>query len=188
MSEAFYFTDPEGNGVELYFDRDRSTWSWTHGQIEMATVYLDPNGYLHEHLTERAADAAASGLGVGDAVVGHVHLSVGDVASAREFYVDRLGFETTASLGGIGALRLGRRLPPPHGDEHVEQRRRRAGAASPSASARSRSSCRAPTTSASSASGCRTTASRPATTVARSRFDDPWANLVEVRAAEASGD
>lgn len=99
VSEAFYFTDPEGNGVELYFDRDRSQWSWTHGTIEMATMYLDPNAYLREHLTEGAADAAASGTGLGDAIVGHVHLSVGDIASAREFYVDRLGFETTASLG-----------------------------------------------------------------------------------------
>jgi catechol 2,3-dioxygenase len=99
VSEAFYFTDPEGNGVELYFDRDRSTWSWTHGQLEMATIFLDPNRYLSEHLTESAADAAATGTGIGDAIVGHVHLSVGDIASAREFYVDRLGFETTASLG-----------------------------------------------------------------------------------------
>ena len=31
--------------------------------------------------------------------VGHVHLQVGDTASAREFYVNRLGFEATASLG-----------------------------------------------------------------------------------------
>lgn len=99
VSEAFYFTDPEGNGVELYFDRDRSQWSWTHGSIEMATIFLDPNAYLREHLTERAADVAASGTGLGIAIVGHVHLSVGDIASAREFYVDRLGFETTASLG-----------------------------------------------------------------------------------------
>ena len=37
---------------------------------------------------------------IGGAVVGHVHLSVGDVASAREFYVDKLGFETTAEMGG----------------------------------------------------------------------------------------
>jgi catechol 2,3-dioxygenase len=29
-----------------------------------------------------------------------VHLSVGDVASAREFYVDRLGFAITAELPG----------------------------------------------------------------------------------------
>ncbi|MFF2272989.1 VOC family protein [Agromyces sp. NPDC058136] len=99
VSEAFYFTDPEGNGVELYFDRDRSTWSWTHGTVEMATIYLDPNGYLHEHLGETGTAAVASGTGLGDAVVGHVHLSVGDVASAREFYVDRLGFETTAEMG-----------------------------------------------------------------------------------------
>jgi catechol 2,3-dioxygenase len=99
VSEAFYFTDPEGNGVELYFDRDRSTWSWTHGTIEMATIFLDPNRYLDEHLTESAADAAAAGTGLGTAIVGHVHLSVGDIRSAREFYVDRLGFETTASLG-----------------------------------------------------------------------------------------
>lgn len=103
VSEAFYFTDPEGNGVELYFDRDRSTWSWAHGTIEMATIFLDPNGYLREHLTEAgqaiATGTAAAGTNLGDAVVGHVHLSVGDVASAREFYVERLGFETTATMG-----------------------------------------------------------------------------------------
>jgi len=101
VSKAFYFTDPEGNGVELYWDRDRSQWSWTHGQVEMATLYLDPNGFLGENLTERAAsiaDAAAEER-LGTAVVGHVHLSVGDVASAREFYVGRLGFEATASMG-----------------------------------------------------------------------------------------
>ncbi|MEN2736187.1 VOC family protein [Microbacterium sp. X-17] len=109
VSQAFYFTDPEGNGVELYWDRDRSLWSWTHGQVEMDTLYLDPNAFLREHLSERGAalaelpmldatDAAADPR-FGDAVVGHVHLSVGDVASARAFYVDRLGFEATASLG-----------------------------------------------------------------------------------------
>ena len=36
VSEAFYATDPEGNGVELYWDRTRTEWSWTHGQVEMA--------------------------------------------------------------------------------------------------------------------------------------------------------
>ena len=108
VSQAFYFTDPEGNGVELYWDRDRSQWSWTHGQVEMDTLYLDPNAFLHEHLSERGAALAelpsldggtVADPRFGDAVVGHVHLSVGDVASARAFYVDRLGFEATASLG-----------------------------------------------------------------------------------------
>lgn len=102
VSTAFYFTDPEGNGVELYWDRDRSLWSWTHGQVEMATLYLDPNRFLQVHLTERAVALAEEDglLPFGEAGVGHVHLSVGDVASARAFYVDRLGFETTAELGG----------------------------------------------------------------------------------------
>jgi catechol 2,3-dioxygenase len=94
VSKAFYFTDPEGNGVELYCDRDRTQWSWVHGQVEMATLRLDPNQFLAENLTERAATEQ-----LGDASVGHVHLAVGDVASARAFYVDRLGFEATASLG-----------------------------------------------------------------------------------------
>lgn len=96
VSEAFYFGDPEGNGVELYVDRPRSTWSVADGgEITMGTLALDPNRYLHDHLTE---DGAAS---VADtpARVGHVHLKVGDVAAAREFYVSTLGFSVTATYG-----------------------------------------------------------------------------------------
>ncbi|WP_106815799.1 VOC family protein [Microbacterium timonense] len=96
VSQAFYLTDPEGNGVELYWDRARSEWSWTHGSVEMATLYLDPNAFLAEHLTERAA---GGGTAQEAASVGHVHLSVGDVATARAFYVDALGFDQTAALG-----------------------------------------------------------------------------------------
>lgn len=96
VSQAFYLTDPEGNGIELYWDRARTEWSWTHGQIEMATLYLDPNAFLQEHLTERAASGATAQEA---ASVGHVHLSVGDVATARAFYVDALGFDETAGLG-----------------------------------------------------------------------------------------
>ncbi len=96
VSKAFYFDDPEGNGVELYWDRDRSTWSWVHGTVEMTTLYLDPNAFLQEHLTEEGA----AGAGFGDARVGHIHLSVGDIASAREFYVNRLGFAETLDYGG----------------------------------------------------------------------------------------
>lgn len=101
VSNAFYFDDPEGNGVELYWDRDRSEWSWTHGRIEMSTVFLDPNRFLAEHLTEEGRAAAEGGAPVlGDATVGHVHLSVGDIAPAREFYVDRLGFDETIEIPG----------------------------------------------------------------------------------------
>ena len=96
VSQAFYYDDPEGNGVELYWDRDRTEWSWVHGTVEMGTLFLDPNAFLREHLTEEALAAHGSA----PSVVGHVHLSVGDTATAREFYVDRLGFDLTTSFGG----------------------------------------------------------------------------------------
>ena len=91
VSKAFYFNDPEGNGVELYWDRDRSEWSWAHGSIEMDTIFLDPNEFLREHLTEAPVEEAKK--------VGHVHLSVGSVEAAEEFYVKMLGFEKTLNWG-----------------------------------------------------------------------------------------
>lgn len=91
VSEAFYFTDPEGNGIELYWDRPRDQWVWKDGQVAMDTLFIDPQKYLDQHLTE---DVAAS-PGIRPGIVGHVHLQVGDVDTARAFYVDTLGFETT---------------------------------------------------------------------------------------------
>jgi len=96
VSIAFYLTDPAGNGVELYWDRNRTEWSWTHGRIEMATLHVDPNAFLRENVAQRALDEAERRPGA----VGHVHLSVGDVDSARSFYVERLGFATTAEMPG----------------------------------------------------------------------------------------
>ncbi len=96
VSKAFYFSDPEGNGVELYWDRDRSAWSWTHGTLEMATLYLDPNAFLRDNLTERASAEPM----LGGARVGHVHLQVGDVETAGEFYIGALGFERTVEIPG----------------------------------------------------------------------------------------
>ena len=91
VSEAFYFDDPEGNGVELYRDRPRSEWRWDGDRVAMATLPLDPNRFLADHLVE---DGAA-----GLAQVGHVHLKVGDIPTARAFYVDVLGFAVTAAFG-----------------------------------------------------------------------------------------
>ncbi|WP_312349986.1 VOC family protein [Actinomyces sp.] len=91
VSEAFYFTDPEGNGVELYTDRERAQWPRRGGRIEMTTGWLDPNAYLREHLTQDALDS----VGSPGARVGHLHLQVGDLAPAEAFYVDILGFEVT---------------------------------------------------------------------------------------------
>jgi len=93
VSEAFYFTDPEGNGIELYVDRPRDRWSYVGGELQMSTLRLDPNAYLAAHLREEDAADASRRAGT----VGHVHLQVGDVPAARRFYVDALGFETTVA-------------------------------------------------------------------------------------------
>ena len=95
VSQAFYFGDPEGNGIELYYDRPRSEWSWDGSTVVMDSLPLDPNGYLGDHLSE----AALQGQRQARADVGHVHLQVGDVATAARFYVDTLGFERTAEIG-----------------------------------------------------------------------------------------
>ena len=95
VSNAFYFDDPEGNGVELYWDTERDLWEWDRGSVRMGTVYLDPNRFLQENLTEVGAEKP----GDGDAGVGHVHLKVGDISTAKRFYVDTLGFETTFEYG-----------------------------------------------------------------------------------------
>ncbi|MFV0285982.1 MAG: VOC family protein [Demequina sp.] len=97
VSIAFYMTDPEGNGVELYWDRERTAWSWLHGQVEMGSMHVDPNAVLDEHLVRDTADAVE---GLAPATVGHIHLSVGDVDTARKFYVDALGFDQTFAMPG----------------------------------------------------------------------------------------
>ncbi|WP_245700886.1 VOC family protein [Sanguibacter gelidistatuariae] len=94
VSEAFYLDDPEGNGIELYVDRPRDEWTWAGGRVAMDTLALDPNAFIREHLTEEIAAAP----GAQNAIVGHVHLQVGDVAQARSFYVDTVGFEVTVEM------------------------------------------------------------------------------------------
>ena len=91
VSEAFYFNDPEGNGVELYWDRPREMWTIENGQIQMDTLHLDPNAFIQQHATEGSVAAH----GTAPVTVGHVHLSVGDTTIAREFYVDHIGFDQT---------------------------------------------------------------------------------------------
>ena len=95
VSEAFYFGDPEGNGVELYVDRPRAEWQWKDGKVEMDSLPLDPTTFINEHLPAGGADAAERA-----ATVGHVHLKVGDLDQARAFYADALGFDVVSEDEG----------------------------------------------------------------------------------------
>ncbi len=47
VSEALYLRDPDGNGVELYWDRPQSDWPHTSGgELAMFTRALDLNGLM----------------------------------------------------------------------------------------------------------------------------------------------
>jgi catechol 2,3-dioxygenase len=94
VSRAFYFTDPEGNGVELYTDRPRDEWTWQDGRVVMDSLRLDPDAFLRDEL------AAPAGPSDDAAGIGHVHLQVGDTETAGAFYVDALGFELVAGWHG----------------------------------------------------------------------------------------
>ena len=49
VSEALYLNDPDGNGVELYWDRPQDQWSYLpDGSIEMFTKSLNLRGLLAE--------------------------------------------------------------------------------------------------------------------------------------------
>jgi catechol 2,3-dioxygenase len=49
VSEALYLRDPDGNGVELYWDRPKDLWPRTiSGEIEMFTRSLDLDNLLKE--------------------------------------------------------------------------------------------------------------------------------------------
>lgn len=87
VSEAFYLTDPDGLGIEVYADRPRETWRRVGRELMMATDPVDVRG-----LVAAAGDAPWGGMPDGT-VIGHVHLHVGDIAKASAFYSEALGFD-----------------------------------------------------------------------------------------------
>jgi catechol 2,3-dioxygenase len=100
VSEALYLHDPDGNGIEIYRDRERSEWRTDeHGQLAMATLRLDLQS-LSEELSD--APPVPERLPAGTRM-GHVHLQVSDIAAAEDFYRGVLGFDVTVR-GYPGAL------------------------------------------------------------------------------------
>jgi catechol 2,3-dioxygenase len=95
VSEAFYLDDPEGNGVEVYADRNPDGWVWTNDLVKITTDPLDIEAIVREVQPGASYDGAPAGLRIG-----HVHLRVGDVDAAERFYRDAIGLEVTRRRGG----------------------------------------------------------------------------------------
>jgi catechol 2,3-dioxygenase len=99
VSEAFYLTDPDGLGIEVYADRPRETWAVRGGKLAMATDPLDLPS-----LAKAAGGRAWTGAPPGTRV-GHIHLYVDDLGRAGNFYHEGLGLDRI-SLDFPGALFL----------------------------------------------------------------------------------
>jgi catechol 2,3-dioxygenase len=104
VSESLYLSDPEGNGIEVYADRPRDGWRWTGSIVEMRNSALD----IRSILADGAKVTAPSARMPDGTRVGHVHMRVGAIAEAEQFYQQVLGFDVTRRREGATFYATGR--------------------------------------------------------------------------------
>lgn len=92
VSEALYLNDPDENGIEIYIDRPEEKWTWIADQVHMVTEPLNIADILNE------ATGDWNGLPA-NTVMGHIHLSISNLAAAEEFYTKGLGFDVVTRYG-----------------------------------------------------------------------------------------
>ena len=100
VSEAIYLSDPDGHGIEIYWDRPREVWE---GQVfeRMTTLPLDVGSLMGELADPEPEPFEQLPDGT---VMGHVHLKVASIADTVAFYRDVLGFDLMAQLGEQAAF------------------------------------------------------------------------------------
>lgn len=91
VSEALYFDDPDGNGIEVAVDRDSSIWKWQGDKVDMGTVALDAQGLMAE------LKGPWQGMPE-DTIMGHIHLHVADIEESRNFYVNGIGYDIVTEM------------------------------------------------------------------------------------------
>lgn len=92
-SHSLYFSDPEGNGIEVSADTPRAVWPRRNGRIAMYAHGLDLRALVGEAVGDwRGAPA--------ETVVGHVHMQVGSLPEATDFITGPLGMEIVQGDGG----------------------------------------------------------------------------------------
>ncbi|WP_246752964.1 VOC family protein [Sinorhizobium sp. BG8] len=103
VSEAIYLDDPEGNGIEIYRDRDRSEWNYVpDGTVKMATLPLDLQK-LYDESPKESWGGQADGT-----AIGHIHLQVSDIPEADGFFRDVLGLDLMARYPGASFFASGK--------------------------------------------------------------------------------
>ena len=101
-SNALYLSDIEGNGIEIYYDKDESTWNIKEdGKIIGVTEPIDAT-----HLLKISETVVPYTLPVGT-TIGHVHLSVQNSTVSSNFYQNVLGFSDKFTIPNASWIAYG---------------------------------------------------------------------------------
>jgi catechol 2,3-dioxygenase len=118
VSEAIYLEDPEGNGVEFYYDKPTDQWYDDSGALRMGTFPLSIPDLLAEldgevraaaadharrirpggrqgfeaELTNTVPPAIAADPAI---TIGHVHLKTADLGESESFWTNEVGLAVT---------------------------------------------------------------------------------------------
>jgi catechol 2,3-dioxygenase len=103
ISEAIYLPDPDGNGIELAADRSREHW----GDLGDPTSHGGPEPLDMVSLMAMVEGQAPLARASGDLRVGHLHLHVGDIEGALEFWRDLIGFEVMTRFPSAAFIAAG---------------------------------------------------------------------------------
>lgn len=93
-SNALYLADPEGNGIEIYWDKDQSEWDIrADGQIAGIVEPMDTDDVLSVARPE--FDGMPDGT-----TMGHIHLHVDNLDDTLAFYTSVMGLGFKFPMGG----------------------------------------------------------------------------------------
>ncbi|USI67518.1 glyoxalase [Lactococcus petauri] len=93
VSESFYLSDPEGNGIELYHDRDSKNWKWDdEGQVKMGTFAVDVEAVLGTKKEGTFGYPAKMSIG-------HLHFTGNSLAQADTLFINILQTDLVARVG-----------------------------------------------------------------------------------------
>jgi catechol 2,3-dioxygenase len=87
VSWAVYLADPDGNGIELAWDKPENEWPWKGDRIQMVSLSLPLRTILAQQ--DAAKDAPTAPMHIG-----HLHLQTAQITNAQA-YLDHLKLRVT---------------------------------------------------------------------------------------------
>lgn len=93
ISHALYLRDPEGNGIEIAYDCDKSLWPFTRDGLLNGNAMIKPLDTAYYMNLNIAKDHWHK-----EAILGHVHFHSHDLRATNTFMTTALGYTLTMDL------------------------------------------------------------------------------------------